>query len=341
MSSPAPSDFKIRTEFVDAGRIRFEVHACGDPASQDLALLLHGFPEHAISWRHQLPLLARLGYRVWAPNQRGYGRSVRPPLVRDYALDQLVADVGELIDASGARRVLLVGHDWGGAVAWAAALSHVRTIDRLVVMNLPHPRKFTEALRVSWRQRMRSWYVLLFQIPWLPEWLFRRNRAQLVADAFRNSSRNPRAFPEDILEIYRENALQPGALTGMLNWYRAAVRMKRATRERLLGQGVLDTPTLMIWGEHDIALGKELTYGTEALVRDFTIRYLPTSHWVQQEAPNEVNAILEAWLTGQPVPDFAQAPLLAATAAPALTSSSAPASTSTSTSTSSSGEPRS
>ncbi len=296
-------DYKIRTEFVDAGGIRFEIHSSGDDASDRLALLLHGFPEHAISWRHQIPLLARLGYRVWAPNQRGYGRTVRPPRVQDYTLDKLVGDVGALIDASGSRHVTLIGHDWGGAVAWAAALSHVRPIERLVVMNLPHPRRFREALRSSWRQRMRSWYVLLFQIPKLPEWLLGRRRAQLIADAFLKAGGDPKAFPADVIEIYRENALQPGALTAMVNWYRAAVRARRLV-ERYEGQGVLDTPTLMIWGENDIALGKELTYGTEALVQDFTIRYLPTSHWVQQEAPEQVNAILEAWLTGRPVPDF-------------------------------------
>lgn len=288
---------KIRTEFIDAGGRRFEVQTCGDASSDRLALLLHGFPEHAISWRHQLPLLARLGYRVWAPNQRGYGRSHRPEKVEDYALAKLVDDVGALIDASRARSVTLFGHDWGGGVAWASAISHVRPqIDRLVVMNLPHPRKFAEGLRGNWRQRLRSWYVLLFQIPRLPEWLLLRNRAQLVADAFRKGSRRPEMFPEDILEIYRENALQPGAATAMINWYRAAVRGRREVNERFLGEGVLDIPTLMIWGEHDPALGKELTYGTEKLVEDFTIHYLPTSHWVQQEAPNEVNAIISEWL---------------------------------------------
>lgn len=298
----------IRTEFVDAGGLRFEVLCCGDDSSEDLALLLHGFPEHAISWRHQMPLLARLGYRVWAPNQRGYGRSDRPSRVQDYRLERLVEDVAALIDASGARRVTLFGHDWGGAVAWAAALSGVRPIERLVVMNLPHPRKFTEALASSWRQRLRSWYVLLFQIPRLPEWLLGRKRARLVADAFRRATDDPSRFPDEIIEIYRENALQPGALTAMVNWYRAAARTPRADRERLLGQGVLQTPTLMVWGERDLALGKELTFGTGELVADFTLRYLPTSHWVNQEMPAETNAIVEAWLTGRPVPDFSPPP---------------------------------
>ena len=164
-------------------------------------------------------------------------------------------------------------------------------------MNLPHPRKFAEALQKSWRQRLRSWYVLLFQIPRLPEWLLTRKRAQVVADAFTRGSERPEMFPADILEIYRENALQPGAATAMINWCRAAVRNRREVGDRFLGEGRLDIPTLMIWGENDPALGVELTHGTGDLVEDFEIHYLPTSHWVQQEAPDEVNAILEDWLT--------------------------------------------
>jgi pimeloyl-ACP methyl ester carboxylesterase len=304
MAGLPPAD-KSEIQLIDAGGRRFEVYTAGDPSSNRLALLLHGFPEHAISWRHQLPLLASLGYRVWAPNQRGYGRSHRPPEISDYAMTHLVDDVGALIDASGADRVTLFGHDWGGAVAWAAALTHHRPqIERLVVMNLPHPRRFADHLASNWRQRLRSWYVLFFQLPRLPEWLLTRNDAQLVASAFAQASGRPELFPQEVLDVYRENALQPGAATAMLNWYRAAVRGRSQLAERFLGEGKLDIPTLMVWGENDGALGKELTYGTEELVEDFTIRYLPTSHWVNQEAPEEVNRIVEAWLTEQPVPDF-------------------------------------
>ena len=303
--APPPETHEVRTRFIDAGGRRFEVHTAGDDSSKRLALLLHGFPEHAVSWRHQLPMLASLGYRVWAPNQRGYGQSHRPPKVADYSIPHLVDDVGVLIDASGAEQVTLFGHDWGGAVAWAAALTHARPqIERLVVMNLPHPQKFAENLANNWRQRIRSLYVLFFQIPRLPEWLLTRNNAQLVANAFTQGSGRPERFPKEVLEVYRENALQPGAATAMLNWYRAAVRGRRNLGDRFLGEGKLDIPTLMVWGVNDKALGKELTYGTEELVEDFTIRYLATSHWVNQEAPEEVNRIVEAWLTGQPVPDF-------------------------------------
>jgi len=285
---------EIRVEFVEAGDMRFEVHSCGDPKSEKLALFLHGFPEHAHSWRHQLPLLARLGYKAWAPNQRGYGKTTRPVGVKAYRMEHLLEDVAALIDASGCREVTLLGHDWGGAVAWFAAIYRVRPIERLVVMNIPHPTLFREALRSNRTQLRRSLYILFFQLPWLPELLMRRKGAEMVAKAFTSMAVDKGRFPEEDLAVYRENALQPGAATAMLNWYRAARFMDRSEEYPLV-----EVPTLMIWGEEDSALGKELTHGTEALVRDFTLRYLPgVSHWVQQEAPEQVNAILEEWLRG-------------------------------------------
>jgi len=292
---------EIRTKSVRAGELVFETLVCGDPSSRKLALFLHGFPELAFSWRHQLPLAARLGYKAWAPNQRGYGGSTRPQAVSDYRIEYLVADVGHLIDAAGCSEVLLVGHDWGGLVAWEAALRAVRPIQRLVVMNLPHPRRIREELRRNWRQKLRSLYALFFQLPWLPEWLLTRRGARAVGEAFRRMAVDKSRFPEEVLDVYRKSALQPGAMTAMLNWYRAA---GRRFGEDLPETPVLEIPTLMIWGEQDTALGKELTYGTEQLVRDFTIRYLPdVSHWVQQEAPERVNAILEAWLEGRTPPE--------------------------------------
>jgi pimeloyl-ACP methyl ester carboxylesterase len=295
----------LHTEFVDAGEMRFEVATAGDPRSERLALLLHGFPEHAYSWRHQLPLLAKLGYRCWAPNQRGYGRSTRPPGTRSYTIDLLVEDVGRLIDASGCRSVTLVGHDWGGMVAWMCALRGVRPIERLIVMNLPHPKRFQEDIR-KLRQLRRSWYILFFQLPGLPEFLLTRGRARAIAQAFRGMALDKSRFPDEVLDVYRDQALQPGAMTAMLNWYRA-IRHSPALAGEVETLPVLETPTLMIWGEEDSALGVELSYGTEALVKDFTLRYLPkVSHWVQQEAPEAVNAIVEAWLQGQPVPGAAR-----------------------------------
>ena len=292
------SEHSIETCFVEARGLRFEVQTCGDPKSERLAICLHGFPELAFSWRHQLPLLASLGYRVWAPNQRGYGKSSRPRGRAAYRVDELVADVAALVDAAGARSLTLIGHDWGGMVAWLFALRAVRKLEGLVVMNLPHPTRFREALKFR-AQRRRSLYALFFQLPWLPERLLAARNARAIGEAFRGMAVDKSRFPEEVLDVYRRHALEPGALTAMLNWYRA-MRSSRNLKEEF---PILDTRTLMIWGTQDTALGLETTWRTEELVRDFTIRYLPVSHWVQQEAPEAVNEILEAWLCGQPVPD--------------------------------------
>ena len=283
-------------EQVKANGLSFEVHVAGDPASDRLALLLHGFPEHAFSWRYQLPLFAKLGYRVWAPNQRGYGGSPKPKGVASYRIEALIADVAGLIDASGARHVTLVGHDWGGLVAWEFAARRARPLERLVIMNVPHPARFREELASNPAQRRRSRYALFFQLPWLPEWFFRRKGAAAIGEAFRGMAIDKSRFPDDVLDVYRRNVLQPGAITAMLNWYRAAGRHFGA----LGTPAVIETPTLLIWGEEDVALGKETTLGTERYVKDLTVRYLPrVSHWVQQEAPEEVNRILEEWLGGR------------------------------------------
>jgi pimeloyl-ACP methyl ester carboxylesterase len=288
----------IQHAFVQANGLRFHVAQCGE--GERLALCLHGFPELWISWRHQMPLLARLGYRVWAPDLRGYGESERPAGRESYAIERLLADVAGLIDASGRRRVLLVGHDWGGILAWFFAMRRLRPLERLVILNLPHPGSWAAALRRP-RQLLRSWYVFFFQIPGLPEWLLTRRGGRALARAFRSGSRHPERFPDEVLETYRRAWLEPGAVRAMLDYYRAMLR-GGWRRQRALGLPVIETPTLMLWGERDLALGKQATVETGRFVKDLTLRYLPeASHFVQQDAPAEVNAMLEAWLTGQPV----------------------------------------
>jgi len=294
----------ISTEFIEAEAMCFETFTCGNADSEHLALLLHGFPEHAYSWRYQIPLLARLGYRVWAPNQRGYGNTTRPREKAAYKIEHLLADVAALIDRSGAKSTTLIGHDWGGIVAWLFAIRGLRPLDRLVVMNLPHPTRFHQALQKP-EQRKRSRYAAFFQLPWIPEWLFRARGARMIGEAFRGMAVDKSRFPDEVLDVYRAQALQPGALTAMLNWYRA----NRFDMSFAEVAPVLETPTLLIWGEEDTALGKEMTFGTDEFVHDLTLRYLPrVSHWVQQEAPEAVNEILEAWLVGADVPCFDDMP---------------------------------
>tara|TARA_R110000824_G_scaffold118960_18_gene272508 strand:- start:26243 stop:27163 length:921 start_codon:yes stop_codon:yes gene_type:complete len=294
----------IETAIIEANGLAFEVDMCG--SGDKLALFLHGFPESKFSWRAQLPLLAELGYTAWAPNLRGYGGTSRPKGIKAYRMQNLLDDVAGLIDAAKARGitgpVTLIAHDWGGAIGWAFAITQVRPLERFIVMNLPHPTLFLKAVR-TWAQFKKSWYVFFFQLPWLPEKLFTMRRAEVVAGAFYNMAVSKDRFPPEVLEEYRRNALLPGAMTAMINYYRAAVRHPDPDRD-FSNPPMLDTPTLMIWGEQDAALGKELTYGTANYVSDLTLRYLPqVSHWVQQEAPEAVNAMIKAWIKGEPVPE--------------------------------------
>ncbi len=285
---------------VEANGIDFEVATYGD--GPRFALCLHGFPECNYSWREQMPLLARMGYTVWAPNLRGYGESSRPDQVSDYRIRHLVDDVAGLIDAAGAKETLLMAHDWGGAIAWLFALAEIRPLERLIVLNIPHPRLFRRGLR-TWRQLRRSWYIFFFQLPWLPEALLGASGARRVSGMIRGSAAQKDRFPGEVLEVYRKNADQPGAIRAMLAYYRAYIRYGV---DKDLARSVyskLETPTLMIWGEEDTALGQELTTGTDELVSDFTFRSLPgVSHWVQQEDPETVNAMIEAWLEDRKVP---------------------------------------
>ncbi|MGI4828692.1 MAG: alpha/beta fold hydrolase [Janthinobacterium lividum] len=285
----------IETEFVEANGLTFEVLTCGE--GDTLALCLHGFPEVALSWSEQMPVLAAMGYRVWAPNQRGYGKSSRPQQVRDYAIEHLMEDVAGLIDASGARQVVLLGHDWGGIVAWCFATRRLRAIEKLVIINVPHPVCFARALRRP-GQMLRSWYAGFFQIPRLPEWLLSRRNARPVADMMLRSSTDRAGFPRDLLEATRANAAQPGALKAMIDWYRAFIRGGGLRRQLRQGFPAIEVPTLMLWGEQDTALAKYTTYGTGEFVRDLDLRYLPgVSHWVQQDATELCNEMLRDFLT--------------------------------------------
>lgn len=286
----------IETIFLDANNLHFEALACGD--GPDLALCLHGFPEHAVSWRHQMPFFAELGYRVVAPNLRGYGQSSRPVGVAQYTLDKLIADIAGIIDAISARKVILIGHDWGGALAWEFAIQRVRPLDRLIILNAPHPAIFAAQFRKG-SQRYRSWYMGFFQIPFLADWLLRTGNAWLIGQIFRRTTSDRAAFPDEMIDTYRNNAARPGAVTAMINYYRAAwQRPEGAPGISAHNPDPIEIPSLVIWGEKDPVLGVSLLEGLEDYIRLLTIKRIPqASHWVQQEAPEEVNAIIESWLT--------------------------------------------
>lgn len=294
MMRAAAVNERIETELIEANGLTFEVLTCG--SGETLALCLHGFPEVALSWQEQMLTLASLGYRVWAPNQRGYGRSSRPSRTEDYAIEHLMQDVAGLIDASGARRVVLLAHDWGALVAWTFATRRIRPIERIVIINVPHPVCFAQSLRHP-GQMLRSWYVWFFQVPRLPELILGRRRAALIGRMMIGTSTDREYFPRDLIERVRDNAAQPGALTAMLNWYRAFVRGGGLRRQLQLGFPVIDVPTLMLWGDQDTALSLRTTEGTGRYVRDLTfVRLRGVSHWVQQDATWACNQHLHEFL---------------------------------------------
>jgi pimeloyl-ACP methyl ester carboxylesterase len=287
---------------VSANGINFEVAAVGQ--GDRLALCLHGFPEHAYSWRYQMPLLARLGYRVWAPNLRGYGATDSPQEIPAYKTRTLVEDVAALIRSSGAKETLLMAHDWGGALAWSLAMLQPQLIQRLIVLNLPHPACFARELRRP-VQISKSWYMFFFQLPGLPEFLLGRRQGRATSELIRRTSRDRSRFSDEVLEIYRQNATRPGGLTAMINWYRAAFRNGAFTRLRNQSLRKIAVPTLFLWGDADPALSIRTTRGTEDYVTDLTFRVFPgVSHWIQQEAPEAVNAMIEAWIEGKRVPEY-------------------------------------
>ena len=274
------------TRKITANGLTFTVDIAGE--GDTVALFLHGFPEARAAWRRQLEALPALGWTVAAPDLRGYGDSSRPKGVEPYLIGHLIDDVAGLFDALGAKRRILVGHDWGGVIAWATALRGL-PLDGLVILNAPHPVLFRKALK-TWDQRRRSWYILFFQIPGLPELGLTRGGARGLV---RSLERESPGFPADVLETYRTNLLAPGAATAMINYYRANARRIAAAAP---SPGPLQVPTLMIWGEGDAYLGPSLMEGNEALVEDFTLKRLPgVSHWVQEDAPDVVNSAITEW----------------------------------------------
>lgn len=256
-----------------------------------LMLFLHGFPEFWYSWRHQLAEFAR-DYTVVALDLRGYNESDKPPAVADYQLETLVQDVAGAITALGSDRCILVGHDWGGLIAWETAYRFPTWLESLVVINAPHPARFGAGLRTL-PQLLKSWYIGFFQLPLLPELVVEAGDYWLIEQVFQDLSRYPEAFSPSDLKAVKAAAAKPGALTAMINYYRALPAAGLGSRSWPL----LEVPTLLIWGEEDAFLGKELTDGTEAYVRDFHLRLIPhCSHWAQQQQPQLVNQYMRDFL---------------------------------------------
>jgi pimeloyl-ACP methyl ester carboxylesterase len=253
-----------------------------------LVILLHGFPEFWYSWRNQLGPLSAAGYHVVAPDMRGYNLSDKPVGWRQYDTDRLAQDIAGLIRHFGAQRAHVVGHDWGAAVAYAVAMRHPELVQSLSILNVPHTERMLAGFR-TWRQLRKSWYMFFFQIPGLPERLIERDDFSFAKRSLRADSRE--AFTDEDLQRYAEAWSQPGALTGMINYYRAALRSSpRSVQGRLVP---IQAPTLVIWGERDRHLGAELAEPLPKWVPDVRVKRIPdATHWVQHDAPERVNELL-------------------------------------------------
>lgn len=275
----------VRLHYVEAG-------------NGPLVVLLHGFPAFWYSWHEQIRALAAAGFRVIAPDMRGYNISEKPHGVRAYRQEALAGDVAALIHHAGEARASVVGHDWGGGVAWSAAMFHPDIVERLIVLNAPHPGAFLRDLRLP-SQLRKSWYGFFFQIPWLPETVIRAGGYAFFDRALRGDAKNPKAFTPDDVRRFVEAAHQPGALTGSINYYRAAFRQWPWQATRQIRR--IDAPTLLIWGEQDRYLGLSLTEGLENWVPDLRVARIPeASHWVQNDAPDDVNRLMIDFLREAP-----------------------------------------
>jgi len=290
-----PQDFEHH--YVEVNGIRMHYASAGHGPRP--IVMLHGFPECWWSWRHQLALFrdnpALAGrYTAIAPDMRGYNQTDRPDW--GYELDVLVQDVVELLRALGHRQAIIAGHDWGGNIAWSLAIARPELIERLIALNIPHPALFASAIGKNWRQMLRSWYILFFQLPFLPEAAIRADDYRAIERAFRSTAVDKSCFTDEDIQIFKAAIAAPGAATAELNYYRAL--FQTGSRGMFRGTGMRVTmPTLMIWGEEDIALGKELTYGTGRFVPDLRIHYIAKcSHWVQQEQPELVNRYILEFL---------------------------------------------
>ncbi|WP_232631293.1 alpha/beta fold hydrolase [Methylobacterium sp. Leaf118] len=283
-------DPDVTHRHLSLGALRLHVAEAG-PADGPATILLHGFPEFWFGWRHQIGPLAAEGFRLIVPDQRGYGLSDRPRGIEAYHLDHLAADVVALADACGVDRFRLVGHDWGGLVAFWTASRFPERVDRLAVLNAFHPAVFGDYLRRHPGQVLRSAYAGIFQLPLLPERLLLARDGSGLRAMMRRSAR-PGTFSDADLDRYAREWRRPGAVTAMLDWYRALARLPRdANPPRVTA------PTLILWGRRDPALQPGLAEASLALCDRGRVAWFPDStHWVQHEAPEAVNASLTAFL---------------------------------------------
>ncbi len=292
------ANFELQRIALPTG-VELDVATAGDPAAPAI-ILLHGFPESHRTWRHQIPELARTHFII-APDQRGFARSSKPEGAENYTPDKTVADLLALADHFGKDRFTLVGHDWGGAIAWMAALQHPNRVERLIIVNAPHPFVFQKSLFDDMEQRAASQYIRLFRNPGLEAQIEAMGLGTFFDTTFARHADPALLAPER--DAYLDEWGQPGALTAMLNWYRASAIVVPAMDETPERPALLDgpfpplqMPVLVIWGMGDKALLPVQLEGLDALASDLTVVKVDAGHFVPWEKPEAVTEAIRDWL---------------------------------------------
>jgi epoxide hydrolase 4 len=281
---------ELEHEYLDTNGIRLHVVQAG-PKSGIPVLLLHGFPEFWRCWLHQIPALAEAGFRVIVPDQRGYNLSDKPRGIKSYGMDELVRDILGLIDSLEYEKVNLVGHDWGAAVAWTLAYQQPDRLQRLGILNAPHPLVFRRFVTRDLEQMRRSWYAFFFQLPWLPEIGMRAGDWRGAVRPLRGSGKI-HTFTDEDIKKYKEAWSQPEAVTAMINWYRAVRYQTKLSKEMQI-----KIPTLVLWGMKDVALTHRMARPSIDHCDDGKLIFFPdATHWVQHDAAEEVNHYLIEFL---------------------------------------------
>ena len=289
MGEPEPGPWTHQEATVNGVRLHYV-----EAGEGQLVLLLHGFPEFWYSWRRQLQAIAGAGFRAMALDMRGYNTSDKPAGVHNYRVAALTDDVAGLVRHVGVEHVTVVGHDWGGIVAWGVATRYPQLVDQLIVLNAPHPGAFLRGLG-RLEQLRKSWYMFFFQLPWLPELTWRAGGYRLLKRVLARDPVYPDAFTQEDIEQYVEAISRPGALTAAINYYRAMFRRSPWSLRRDIRP--VDAPVLLIWGEQDRYLGIRLTEGLERWATNHRIERIPdASHWVQNDTPERVNELIIQFL---------------------------------------------
>ena len=296
----------LQHEFVNVNGIRMHYVTMEDGSSSSdfsLIVFLHGFPEFWYSWRHQIPYFAK-HFKVVAPDMRGYGETEKPGEISEYRIDKLVRDIIELIHSLGKEKAIIVGNDWGGIIGWSIAMIAPSVVEKLIIMNAPHPALYQKNAFKNLLQMQKSWYVFFFLLQKVPEKVLSSNNFALLKHMFESSIKRKDKFTQSNIENYISSWRKEGCagIVGGINYYRANLN---AEFWENLGESIpfpkIKTPTLLIWGEDDIFFEKELTENTKEFIEaPFSLKLITgCGHWVQQEAPDEVNQIMHEFLNIQ------------------------------------------